>query len=128
DVEYFAKLAMTVREGTDLLLSQLDLSDGLYYCGSRAAQAGDLVPGPREPNESMAHMWNDSYHNDNAFEDADLKLGECQNCEAELDTTRVIACPLCAGRTAMVAQPNCWNCMGAGRFVVCACGEPSFFE
>jgi hypothetical protein len=115
--------------GADLLSRTASHSDSLYHCAYMATTAGDLVPGPREPNPNMAHMWNDSYSNENAFEDADMKLGDCHECNEPLTTRDVVACSLCeSGKQSTVTRMACWNCMGSGRMAICACGEPSFIE
>jgi hypothetical protein len=109
--------------------------DPLMKMAKKAQTAGDILPGPSEPFPSQPKMWNDSYHNENAFEDTD-KLGsvygmgeECHNCGHPLALNNVVPCELCnSGKLASYPQPACYMCLGSGRICVCKCGELAFVE
>jgi hypothetical protein len=113
----------------DIVAQTTECSDELYRVAELARTAGDIIPGSSEPNPSTATMWNDSYHNENAFEGLD-KMGEnCHNCGHPLEMNDVVPCPLCeSGRMAVRPRPACFNCAGSGKIAICECGQAHFVE
>src|SRR5579872_1909497 len=101
-----------------------DLLPGLAKAGLKndtllLKLAQETLPNASEPFPSNAKQWEESYSNENAFEDLD-KMGSCDSCYEPL--TMLFSCPVCQTHNAMQKKAICYNCNGSGCVCVCKCG------